>query len=144
MIVKENLKVSVNQPRHIAKIIKEIIDGYDEIDQQKEHFYVVGLNTKNHIIYIDLVTLGILDSSLIHPRETFRLAILKGVKSIIICHNHPSGNTLPSLQDDEIYKRLKQSGEILGIELLDSIILGDNSFYSYGIGSEESFLERKV
>ena len=120
----------IHNAEDIAKIINSILESESEIDQEKEHFWAIGLTTNNRIIYIDLVTLGTLNESLVHPRETFRLAVLKGVNCLIVCHNHPSGNLTASKNDIEITERLKKGGDILGIKLLDHIIVGDG-YYSF-------------
>lgn len=96
----------------------------DEVGQNKEHFWAMGLNTKNVVQYVELVTLGTLDASLVHPREVFRRAVMHGVASVIVGHNHPSGDTTPSDQDRSVTKRLKAAGDTLGIELLDHLIIG--------------------
>lgn len=123
-------KDKVHNAGDISKIINSILESESEVDQEKEHFWAIGLTTNNRIKYIDLVTLGTLNEALIHPRETFRLAVLKGVNCLIVCHNHPSGNLEASTGDIEITERLKKAGDILGIKLIDHIIIGDG-FYSF-------------
>ena len=91
----------------------------------------MGLNSKNTIKYIELVSLGSLSSSLVHPRETYRLACMKAVASIVAVHNHPSGDPAPSQDDRDITERLKQAGNVLGIKMLDHIIIGENSHFSF-------------
>jgi len=98
----------------------------------KEHFWVIGLSTRNAIQYIDLVSLGTLNASLVHPREVFRFSILKAVSSIILSHNHPSGDAEPSEEDMRITRRLVEAGKIIGIEVIDHIVIGDrDNFYSF-------------
>ena len=125
--IKEKQKV--DNPEKIAKIMYEILRNEDIVDQDKEHFWVIGLNTKLNIKYIELVTLGILNSSIVHPREVFRLAVMKGVDSIILCHNHPSGDLTPSHCDLDITTRLEDAGKILGIEVVDHIIINNKGDY---------------
>ena len=120
----------IHNAEDIAKIANSILESESEIDQEKEHFWAFGLTTNNRIKYIDLVTLGTLNESLVHPRETFRLAVLKGANCLIVCHNHPSGDLKASKDDIEITERLKKAGDILGIKLLDHIIVGDG-YYSF-------------
>ena len=127
--VKE--KSSITSPAQLARIFQEILANEQENDQEKEHFWVVGANTRNRIEYIELVSLGTLNFSSVHPRETFRLAIIKRVDSIFIVHNHPSGHLEPSNEDTRMTKRLREAGEIVGITLEDSIIIGENSFFSF-------------
>lgn len=99
--------------------------------QYKEIFKVVLLNTKNQIITDVEVSMGTLNSSLVHPREVFREAIRRSSNKIILLHNHPSGNCEPSKEDKNITNRLKESGEIIGIEVIDHIIIGDGIYFSF-------------
>lgn len=114
----------------VAEIFRSILALEDEFDRDKEHFWVLGCNTKLRVKYIDLVSLGTVDASLVHPREVFRMAIHKGCSSIILGHNHPSGEIDPSSQDDEVTRRLVGAGKVLGIRVVDHIIVGDG-YYSY-------------
>ena len=129
----KNLKVSdkINSPDALFKICKAALEFEDIIDQEKEHFWVFGLTTANRIKYFELVSLGILNASLVSPRETFRLAISEGVCSIIVAHNHPSGNLQPSREDINITNKLVQSGKILEIPVLDHLIIAENKYYSF-------------
>lgn len=99
------------------------------IDSDREKFIVVCLDTKNHPINIQLVSIGSLSSAIVHPREVFKVAMLSNASSIICFHNHPSGNINPSGEDESITNRLKECGEILGIGLVGHIIVGDNDTY---------------
>lgn len=111
---------------HLIKFLTEM----DVLEQEKEHFFLVALDVKNQVKCIDLIATGILNGRLVHPREIFRRAIQEGALSIIVCHNHPSGNSEPSQEDKKLTKSLKEAGEIIGIKLLDHIIIGD-SFFSF-------------
>ncbi|MDV3428142.1 MAG: DNA repair protein RadC [Bacillota bacterium] len=97
---------------------------------KKEYLKVILLNTKNVVLTIKDVSVGSLNSSIVHPREVFTYAVRDSSSSIIICHNHPSGDPTPSEEDINITRRLSESGRILGIELLDHIIIGDGTFVS--------------
>lgn len=97
---------------------------------KKEVFKIVLLNTKNEIITDIDVSVGSLNSSIVHPREVFVEAIRKSANAIILMHNHPSGNPEPSDEDIRITERLMYSGEIIGIEVLDHIVIGDGEYYS--------------
>jgi DNA repair protein RadC len=96
----------------------------------EEHFRIVMLNAKNYIIDTKEVSIGTLNESLVHPREVFRLPIIKSATSIIAVHNHPSGSIVPSEADIGITKRLYETGKIIGIKLLDHVIIGKGDFYS--------------
>lgn len=96
-------------------------------DSDREQLIVVSLDTKNQPNTINVASIGSLNSSIVHPREIFKSAILSNANSIIIAHNHPSGDANPSKEDISITKRLKECGEIIGINLIDHIIIGDNN-----------------
>jgi DNA repair protein RadC len=131
MDLKVKTKEAITNPEQIAKIFQAIQRAENEIDKMKEKCWVVGLNTKNFIIYVELVSMGILNASLVHPREVFRFAIMKGgVSGIILVHNHCSGDTRPSDDDLSLTRRLCDAGKILGIDLHDHIIIADGSGYT--------------
>ncbi len=109
-----------------ADIFRKILSFENEVDRDKEHFWAIGLNKKNVILYVELVSLGTLDSSLVSPREVFRMAILKAAASIMVGHNHPSNDVTPSYDDQYITDKLRDSGKILGIHLLDHVIIGND------------------
>ncbi len=130
MELQVRTKEAITNPEQIAEIFQTIQNAENEIDRMKEKCWVVGLNTKNFIIYVELVSLGTLNASLVHPREVFRLAIMKAVSGIILVHNHCSGDTRPSDDDLSLTKRLYDAGKILGIDLHDHIIIADGSGYT--------------
>jgi len=130
MIISER-RLQIRSAKHIVDAIREKLDRESEIDRNKEHFWTIGVNNRNVIQYIDLVALGTLNSAPVHPREVYRLAVMKGVASIIVAHNHPGGDPEPSGEDKNITDRLKNAGDILGIKLLDHIVIGEDSFYSF-------------
>ena len=103
----------------------------DELkDKKKEHFYALFLDTKNRIIDESLISVGILDASLIHAREVFSPAIKVCSRSVILVHNHPSGDCTPSKEDEEVTRVLRDAGEILGVSLLDHFIIGRYGYSS--------------
>ena len=97
----------------------------------REYFYIILLNTKNTIISAEEISIGTLSSSLAHPREVFKPAVKKSAKSIILLHNHPSGDVTPSNEDIKLTLRLEQAGKLLGIEVLDHLIIGDGKYLSF-------------
>ena len=105
----------------------DIVDYFmaDMCRLKKEHFKIAMLDTKNHIIGTEEISVGNLNSSIVHPREVFKEAIRRSSSSIILVHNHPSGDPTPSREDINITKRLTECGELLGIKVLDHIIIGD-------------------
>ena len=100
-------------------------------DMDKEHFVVVCLNTKNEVNSIEIVSVGSLNASIVHPREVFKAAILSNAASVIVCHNHPSDHVGPSPDDISITNRLVEAGKLLGIPVIDHIILGGDAVYSF-------------
>ncbi|MFP3719852.1 DNA repair protein RadC [Niallia circulans] len=116
---------SVRSPEDGYNLLKYFLE-----DKDREHFIVVALNTKNEPVAINTCHIGSLNASIVHPREVMKLGILSNAASIIVGHNHPSGQPSPSKEDIEVTERLKKAGVILGIELLDHIIVGDESFVS--------------
>lgn len=128
--------------RRLATLLPEekpIIKSPDEVAAlvmaemrylNQEKFRVLLLSTQYHVIGIETVSVGTLNFSLTHPREVFRNAIKKSAHSIILVHNHPSGNPTPSRDDIEITNQLIKAGEIIGIKVLDHVIIGDGKFSS--------------
>ncbi len=129
MLIKKK-RENLNSAHAVAVVMRKILETESEIDRSKEHFWTIGLNVKNVTEFIDLVSLGTLTGSLVHARETYRLAVMKGVAAIICGHNHPSGDPAPSRDDIAITERLKQAGDVLGIQLLDHVIIGNNGGYT--------------
>lgn len=107
--------------RHFADLIAEA---------RQEEFHIVTLNTKNVVIDSHQITVGTLDASLVHPREVFRKAIKDVCSSIILAHNHPSGDPTPSREDYAVTDRLEESGKVLGIDVLDHIVMGSTGCVS--------------
>lgn len=112
---------------------KDVFDLFHERlkDEKQEHFYILLLNNKNHIISEKLITKGILDSSLIHPREVFNPAIKNSAARIILVHNHPSGEPAPSKDDLEVTERLVEAGSLIDIKVLDHVIIGRDKYWSW-------------
>jgi len=115
----------VRTPEDAANLFRQFIGDCD-----RESFCILCLNTKNEPTALHLVSTGSLNASLVHPRETYKLAILANSASIIACHNHPSGEPTPSQEDIELTSRLRDSGCLLGIDLLDHLVLGNGTFVS--------------
>lgn len=99
--------------------------------ETKEHFMALHLDGKNRISCYELISIGSLNQTIVHPREVFKSALLSSAAALILIHNHPSGDVTPSREDLEITRRLKEAGELLGIRVLDHIIIGESKFYSF-------------
>ena len=121
--VKEASGESICSPDAVVKIMKE------EAMADRECFWVLHLNSNNKIIEKELVSIGTVNASLVHPREVFKKAIINGARGIITVHNHPGSKADPSCDDLAIWEKLKKSGEILGIEVMDNIILTPSGSY---------------
>jgi len=114
----------------------QIFELFSFLNQEtKEYFITLHLDGKNRIICIDEVSVGSLNQSIVHPREVFKTALLSSAAAIVLIHNHPSGDPLPSREDREITRRLKEGGDLLGVRVLDHIIVGDTymSFVEQGL-----------
>ncbi|MFD1736032.1 DNA repair protein RadC [Bacillus salitolerans] len=96
----------------------------------QEHFVCLYLNTKNQVLHKQTIFIGSLNASIVHPREVFKEAFRRSAASIICVHNHPSGDPSPSREDIEVTKRLTECGKIIGIEILDHLIIGENNYVS--------------
>jgi len=115
---------TINNAKDVYKYLEEFKN------QDREHFIVIGLDSKNKPCYREIVHIGTLNKTVIHPREVFKKAIMMSSNSLIIAHNHPSGDTVPSQEDIKVTNDLKKCGEILQINLLDHIIIGKDSYKS--------------
>ena len=123
---------SVSADRNVVKSpedVHQILQCYFG-DLPNEHFVAVLLNTKNHVIAITPISIGSLNASIVHPRELFQRAILANCASVILAHNHPSGDPTPSSEDIELTRRLAEAGKLLDIAVLDHIVVGENCFVS--------------
>lgn len=125
----------LNMPSAEPSIIRSPSDVFDllrwEIGiESKEHFLLLMLSTKNHVIGKEVISIGSLNASIVHPREVYRAAIRFNACSVIASHNHPSGCTQPSPEDLQVTQRLKEAGDIIGIELLDHVIVSASEFTS--------------
>lgn len=100
-------------------------------NELKEQFIVVCLNSANKIIRYEVISVGALDSSIVHPREVFKAAIESSAKSIILIHNHPSGSTDPSREDKAVTRKLIEGGKLLEINVIDHLIIAEGSYISF-------------
>lgn len=129
---KEKLpkKINLSSPQAVANYLREKIGR-----AKKEYFIIFSLDTRNNLIRADNISIGTLNTNLVHPREVFKQALEASAASVILAHNHPSGDLEPSEKDLAITKRLTDAGKILGIEVLDHIIVGREGWVSFrGLG----------
>jgi len=123
--VDEKPKPVLKSPEDVAAAVRSQLKG-----KKKEHFLVICLDTRNRLINCKQVSIGSLDTSIVHPREVFKEALSSSAASVIFVHNHPSGDPEPSKEDVELTERLIKAGEIIGIDVLDHIIVCDRSYLS--------------
>jgi DNA repair protein RadC len=128
MVKEGNFSVGqkrIGSPQDAFNVVYEFL-----ADADREYFLILMLNTKNCVNGTNVVSVGNLNSSLVHPREVFKAAILGNAAAIILVHNHPSGIPDPSSEDMEITRRLAEAGRVVGIEVLDHVIIGDGCWVS--------------
>jgi DNA repair protein RadC len=124
VIMRRKPLAKINSPEDVVRLMKRMED------HDREHAEVIHLDTKNQVVGIENISTGSINASIVHPRETVKGAVLNNSAAVIFVHNHPSGNPEPSREDLELSKRLKESFKILGIDLLDSVIVGKDGHYS--------------
>ena len=118
-------KPLVKTPKDVVALVGGRLKG-----KRKEHFLTLLLDTRNQLIKVAEISIGSLDTSIVHPREVFREAISASAASVILAHNHPSGDSEASEDDIRLTKKLVEAGEIIGIDVLDHIIIGDKNYLS--------------
>lgn len=131
MIILKDKSIEALAPEPVVAALQEWLEQLDDIEQRKEHFFVLLLNARNRVLLADVVSVGTINGSLVHPREVFIRAIREAAASLIIAHNHPSGIQEPSDADISITHRLREAGNIIGIALLDHLIVTASSYYSF-------------
>lgn len=118
------LTKTLSRPEDVAALMAPIFQGLE-----REVFYCLALNTKNYLKHMFEVSIGSLNASIVHPRELYKEAVRCSAASIIVTHNHPSGDSTPSGADIQLTRRIAQAGDVLGIELLDHVVIGGEDNY---------------
>lgn len=139
-IVREpgtEVEAFVNSSGSAAKLFK-VLQGSFRIPNEREAFVVFAMDSRNNMIGLHVVSIGSVNSSIVHPREVFRFAVGIGATSIVLLHNHPSGDCRPSKEDERVTERLKDAGGIMGIQVLDHLIVGKDRYYSFEEGCSNS------
>jgi DNA repair protein RadC len=146
MVVLRNSKRQITQPTDVALVFQDLLMLEDKIDQDKEHFYVMHVNARQQVNLVELVGIGTLNHTDVHPRETYRRAVIEGSYSIVVAHNHPTGDVTPSAADIQTTRKLHNAGKILNIPLLDHIIFSatDRSFFSFKDNKTQSTLQTQT
>ena len=114
----------LNDPESVAALARDLLSANDD---EKEHFWVLLLNTQNHLTCAHHVSMGSLSASIVHPREVFRAAVLAGAAHLILVHNHPSGDPTPSKEDVHLTRQLVEGARVLGLRVHDHVIVGNGS-----------------
>lgn len=124
---KYDVKNQVKSPKEIVDVLTKVLELQNEAE---EVLVLLSLDTRNKVIGMFEVSRGSINSSIVHPREILKRALLSNSSNIVIAHNHPSGDVTPSREDIDITRRIKECCNIIGIPLLDHIIVGENSYTS--------------
>ncbi len=131
MLVKEAEDTFTSYPRYqnSLDLFQSFREEFTALD--REFFFMITLDSKNRTIGYHTISMGSLSSSVVHPREVFKPAILENSAAVIFLHNHPSGDPAPSMEDRECTKRLTAAAKILGIRVLDHVIFGETEYFSF-------------
>ena len=121
----------IHDTEDALRVFRAILRAEDEFDQDREQFWILGINCGSRIKYVELVSMGLQDQALVHPGSVFRYAIVNGALKIIVAHQHPSGDVTPSSQDTKVTNILVEAGKLLGITVLDHIVFTQDDHYSY-------------
>jgi DNA repair protein RadC len=131
-------------PKDIYSVMQKILLQASPINQNKEHFWVLGLANNNKLLFVELVSLGSVNKTIVEPMEVYSLAIRKRAVKIILCHNHPSGSTKPSEEDWNITDRLIQVGRIVDIPVVEHLIISTTSYLSFADTGLINFLNKSI
>ena len=137
-------KIRLTSSADIYKIMQQVLLRENKIDRNKEHFWTIGLDNANRILYIELVSLGGTASAPAEPMQIYRVAILKGAVQMVLVHNHPSNEVKASREDRNITDRLIQVGNIIGIKVIDHLIIGEQTFNSFNDTGELEKIEEST
>lgn len=127
----EEERIKILNSDDLYGVMQRILLRENKIDQNREHFWVIGLESNNRILFIELISLGTVNRTIAEPMEVFSLALRKRAVHIILCHNHPSGELQPSQEDRDLTDRLIQVGRIVNTPVLDHLIISERSYYSF-------------
>lgn len=123
-------KKAISHPAQLADLMFEVYKNNTELESYREQLYLIGLNTRNVILFVELISMGTINETLISSREIFKTALIKNAVGIVIVHNHPSGDAAPSTADIESTKKIVSAGKLLEIAVLDHIIISGNQYAS--------------
>ncbi|MCT4582965.1 MAG: JAB domain-containing protein [Flavobacteriales bacterium] len=131
--LSEEDKIKVLNGDHLYSVMQKIFLREQLIDRNREHFWVIGLENNNRILFIELVSLGSFKSVTVEPMEVFSFALQKRAAKVILCHNHPTGDLIPSKEDKDVTDRLIQTGLIVNTPVLDHLIISEKTYFSFKV-----------
>lgn len=137
-------KIKLLNSDDIYSIMQKVLLREDKIEQDKEHFWILGLATNNRLLFVELISLGSVNRTIVEPVEVYSMALQKRAVKIILCHNHPSGELKPSLEDQDITDRLIQVGRIVNLPVIDHLIITDINYLSFADIGLMQKLEKSV
>ncbi|MBN1182762.1 MAG: JAB domain-containing protein [Bacteroidales bacterium] len=129
--LSEEQRVKLMNSDDVYSVMQNILLREEKIDQDKEHFWMIGMAGNNRILYIELVSLGSVNATTVEPMNVFRVAVMKNATKVIMVHNHPTGELKPSKKDKDITDRLMQVGRILNIQVIDHLVISTRSYMSF-------------
>lgn len=127
----ETEKIRILNSEDIYSVMQKILMRENKIERNKEHFWIIGLAQNSRILYIELISIGTINSTPVEPMEVFSIALQKRTVKVILVHNHPSGSVRPSEEDKDITDRLIQVGNIINIQVIDHLIITDKTYNSF-------------
>lgn len=131
MLITIKRDAHISTPSDMYELLKSVLYSKHKFDYEKEHFFAIIISRNNRAKFIDEISIGNLNSTIVSSREVFRFAILKGAEAIIVAHNHPSGNLTPSDLDRTVTDMLVKAGNVVGIKVMDSLIITKNGYFSF-------------
>jgi DNA repair protein RadC len=137
ILLREAKQIKIQDATQVAMVFRDLLALEDKIARDTEHYYVMHLDVRQTVKLVELVNIGVLSHTTVHPRETFRRAVVEGSASIIIAHNHPSSDVNPSDDDIRVTEKMREAGEVLGITLLDHIVFSLKKYFSFRSNCEE-------
>lgn len=130
-MTREQRRLKILNSKDIYRIMKDILMRENKIDRDKEHFWIVGLANNNRLLFVELVHVGTLNSCPVGPNEIFRVSVIKGAARLIFVHNHPSGELIPSTEDEDVTNQLIQAGRVINIPIIDHLIISTKAYISF-------------
>ena len=124
-------KIRILNSGDVYNVMQQVLLRENKIRRNQEHFWVVGLNNKNKILFIELISLGAVNSVQVNPPEVFRMAIYKMAVKMILVHNHPSGDTTPSPADKDLTDRMMKTGSLIKIDVIEHLIISETDYLSF-------------